>query len=264
MCFIKEVAESLEKIHPLERADHSWDNVGILLEFTSTERKVLLCIDLTHQVLDECEALGVSSVVAYHPVIFSPIKQINQSTPLLYRCINMGLSVYTPHTALDGASNGINAWLGSLIPKTEIVDTVGFIQVFKNQSTIKEILVALSTALSLGCVRYALAATHTLDSLPEQIATGAGSSARSLKKLAEEVPGEKESTRALPSLVITGEASHHDLLFLNRSNVSAIILEHSRSERGFLQRVKEHLEEDTGAEVLVSAADSDPVLFFMK
>lgn len=270
MCFIKEVAARVEQEYPLSRAETSWDNVGVLLEFASTERKVLLCIDLTHQVLDECRARGINNVLAYHPVIFSPIKKINRETPLLHRCLTMGISVYTPHSALDGGHNGINAWLGGLVEGSELVDSVGAIQVFRNRAAIREVLAGLSAKLGLGCVRYALGMGHSLATVPDGLAAGCGSNGRALKKLVEETAGlkpepaggESPGQRPAIQLAITGEAAHHDLLYLTRAGVSVVLLEHSRSERGFLPQLKALLEANLQGEVEISEADRDPVEFF--
>ncbi|KAI5185380.1 hypothetical protein NEHOM01_0795 [Nematocida homosporus] len=263
MSFVKEVAGILEKEFPLERAEQSWDNVGILLEFTDKERKALLCIDLTHEVLNECEELGIKCVISYHPVIFTPVKKINTSTPLLYRCINLGMSVYSPHTALDGASNGINAWLGGLLTGTELVDTFGFIQVFKNKLTIQEILKQLTTHLSLTCTRYALSDRHNLSTIPEIIATSAGSGARPLKRLVDEGDPPRRDKPTSLALAITGEASHHDILALNRAGVSLIILEHTRSERGFLKCLQSILNANLSGDFPISQKDKDPIEFFL-
>ncbi|KAI5191962.1 hypothetical protein NECID01_1730 [Nematocida sp. AWRm77] len=263
MSFVKEVGKCVEEKYPLSRAETSWDNVGVLLEFNCSDRKALLCVDITHSVLDECLEKNIRHIFAYHPVIFTPIKKINETTPILYRCINMGVSVYTPHTALDEGKTGINAWLGELVPGSENIESIGAIQVFSNTKSIREILQGLSEQLGLGCVRYTLGAEHALESVPEVFATGCGSNGRNLKKLVEEAQKEgPESLKNKIRLVITGEASHHDLLYMSRAGVSVILLEHSRSERGFLQKIQKILEEGLEGEFLLSEADKDPIEFF--
>jgi putative NIF3 family GTP cyclohydrolase 1 type 2 len=56
----------------------------------------------------------VSMIVSYHPPIFRPLKSFTLSNPIqtsLLRCASEGISVYSPHTALDSVWNGINDWL---------------------------------------------------------------------------------------------------------------------------------------------------------
>lgn len=261
--FVQELAAAMEARHPLGRAETSWDNVGVLIEFPSNDRKVLLCIDLTDAVLDECAMLGVTCVLAYHPVIFSPVRCINRSTPILHRCITDRISIYSPHTALDGAANGINSWLLSQIPETEVVETVGMLQIARNTRSIGEILEVLSQKLSLGTVRYALAPKHSLSHVPSLLIAGAGASGRPIKKLFSESQSSSAETQMRAELVIVGEATHHDILYMNRCGASLLILEHTRSERGFLHVLQEYLREALNStEVYVSTADRDPIRFW--
>ncbi|MFI4871945.1 MAG: Nif3-like dinuclear metal center hexameric protein [Phycisphaerales bacterium JB061] len=105
----------LEKIAPLSLAE-SWDNVGLLVGESAGQMQgpVLLTIDLTDEVMDEAEAMGCSVIVAYHPPIFVPMKRVvcsDTKQRLVHRAIKAGISVYSPHTALDAAENGLNDWL---------------------------------------------------------------------------------------------------------------------------------------------------------
>ncbi|OAG30787.1 hypothetical protein NEIG_00271 [Nematocida sp. ERTm5] len=262
MAFIQKLAQAIESEFPKERADSSWDNTGILLEFDNTEENALLCIDLTKSVLEEAIEKGVQTILAYHPPIFTPLKQINQESPILYRCINKRISIYSPHTALDGGLNGINHWLSTLIPETEHINTFGYVQTYKNKVSINDILKSLTTSLSIRTVRYVLGDTHTLSTIPMNISIGAGASSRILKKYITSDQCIKDTSN-LPSLIITGESSHHDLLYFQRMNVSVIVLEHSRSERGFLPILYTHIKALLpSADIYISQKDKDPIEFY--
>lgn len=107
----------LETIAPLDLAE-TWDNVGLLLEpHGAGEREVhraLLTIDLTTRVLDEAERLDVTLIVAYHPPLFKPLRRLRASQPaesVIVRALSRGIGVYSPHTALDAAPEGLNDWL---------------------------------------------------------------------------------------------------------------------------------------------------------
>ncbi|KAI5181690.1 hypothetical protein NEOKW01_1858 [Nematocida sp. AWRm80] len=290
MHFIKEVSRAMESEYPLERADQSWDNVGILLEFDNeAPRTILLSNDLTHYVVDEAISKGINTIVVYHPAIFTPVKRITSDTPILFKAMNNRISIYSPHTALDGGKNGINYGIGSLIKGIEHDTTIGYIQKYKNTTlTIAQILNTLSIELDLNIIRYSLGYRHTLESIPTEIYIGAGASIRGMRKLvtestlehlegkntqtqdqisdAKEITDTKETDTGNPlSLFITGEASHHDMLYINRCNGSVIPLEHSRSERWFLKRLKEHLETALeNVSVVLSETDKDPVDFFVR
>ena len=53
-------------------------------------------------------------MVSYHPPIFKPLASLTLSNPLqtsLLKCAASGISVFSPHTALDCVRGGINDWI---------------------------------------------------------------------------------------------------------------------------------------------------------
>jgi dinuclear metal center YbgI/SA1388 family protein len=85
----------------------------------------LLTIDLTKAVADEAIALNSSIVIAYHPIIFKGLKALtlaNSQQQSLLRLASQGISVYSPHTALDSAPGGINDWLADIVTGTKTSD----------------------------------------------------------------------------------------------------------------------------------------------
>ncbi len=69
---------------------------------------------LTQSVLSESLEKEVSVIVAYHPTIFKGLQSITLGNPLqasLLKCAAEGISVYSPHSALDSVWGGINDWL---------------------------------------------------------------------------------------------------------------------------------------------------------
>jgi len=77
---------------------------------------------LTSSVLSESLAEDTSIIVAYHPTIFNGLKSFTLSNPLqtsLLHCAAEGISVYSPHTALDSVWGGINDWLAEGLMKAK-------------------------------------------------------------------------------------------------------------------------------------------------
>jgi dinuclear metal center YbgI/SA1388 family protein len=115
---VSDVCSALEALAPLERA-RSWDNVGLLAgDPNATVRRVLLCIDLTADVLAEAIRAKVDLVVAYHPPIFRPISRLSAASrgtdAQVFGCVSAGIAIYSPHTALDCADGGTNDVLAGL------------------------------------------------------------------------------------------------------------------------------------------------------
>jgi len=121
--FTQAVVNSMRKLYPEVLADKSFDNTGLLLEapFDPSQRRansVLLTIDLTKAVAEEAIANNHSVVVAYHPIIFRGLKSLTladsqQST--LLRLATQGISVYSPHTAVDVIPGGMADWLCDIV-----------------------------------------------------------------------------------------------------------------------------------------------------
>jgi putative NIF3 family GTP cyclohydrolase 1 type 2 len=64
-----------------------------------------------------------SVIISYHPPIFKPLSSLTLANPLqtsLLRCAAEGISVYSPHTALDSVKGGVNDWLASGIVGTSV------------------------------------------------------------------------------------------------------------------------------------------------
>ncbi len=108
---VKEVAEALERFAPLPLQE-SYDNAGLQIGLTEAEASgVLLCLDVTEDVIREAAERGCNMVVAHHPLLFRGVKQVTDAT-LVERCLReailCGVAVYAAHTNLDNVAGGVN------------------------------------------------------------------------------------------------------------------------------------------------------------
>jgi len=279
MSFLNRVVSCMKRLAPLELADHTWDNVGLLIESTkiSHKNKVMLTIDLTMDVVQECIEQDIHVVVAYHPVIFQPLKRLvmdDHISRIVIRCIENGISVYSPHTSFDACDDGINDWIargigaGSRAPiqPTQIIQGqpsstgMGRILTLNNPVPLSTIRDSMSSLFQVTHVRACISDRQKSSSLIQRIAICAGS-------------GGSLFTSKLVfnndiDLFITGEMSHHQMLSImaNPSNPSILLFEHTNTERGYLSQVvqpklQQMLQELTGdgVSVLVSNMDSCPI-----
>jgi len=113
---VSDVVKALETLAP-PSLSAKWDNVGLLVGDAGAEaRKVLLCIDLTPQVLAEAAKVKAQMVMAYHPVIFKGVSRLTaDASPAAYEAARRGLAVYSMHTALDAAPGGTNDVLAEVL-----------------------------------------------------------------------------------------------------------------------------------------------------
>jgi dinuclear metal center YbgI/SA1388 family protein len=95
----------------------SYDNCGLLIGNTDTEiTGVLICLDITDEVLDEAVEKNSNLVISHHPLIFSGIKSLTGRTVterMVIRAIKENIAVFALHTNLDNHYEGVNNFLCS-------------------------------------------------------------------------------------------------------------------------------------------------------
>ncbi len=114
--YCKNMVEFMERLAPPVLAEE-WDNVGLMLGNAEKEvRKVLLCLDVTADVVEEAVGLGIDLIISHHPFIFKKLGRINEEDVqgrLIYKLIKGGICVYSAHTNLDVAESGVNRTLAA-------------------------------------------------------------------------------------------------------------------------------------------------------
>lgn len=292
--FTSTVVAAMRKLYPEKLADSSFDNTGLLLEAPyrpHLKNSVLLTVDLTKAVADEAIARKDSIIIAYHPIIFRPLKSItlaNTQQNSLLRLAQEGISVYSPHTAVDAAPEGLNDWLADIV-STAYPGTSKQVSIPSERSIITAVKDAPAGFEKAGygrIVRFAQA--ETLGNLVTRIRHALHNDIS--EKLTIAVPqstplGQKTSIPIKSigicagsggsllngldvDLLFTGELSHHEALAAIEQGKCVITTFHSNSERGFLRErmarqlqaayAKENQTNDIEFEVDVSEADRDP------
>ncbi|KAG5440532.1 hypothetical protein PCK2_000357 [Pneumocystis canis] len=283
--------QGIERLYPKSLADTTWDNVGLLLESPvkkSGQKRVLLAIDLTTLVAEEALAMDplVGAIIAYHPVIFKPIKSltlndVRQKT--LLRLATQGISIYSPHTAMDVVMGGINDWLADGISDEKCVERtvikplkyidnsqvsgsnmigMGRMVRWDEPISITTLITRIKKHLQLSHIQIALSEKHRKEGGQQiyKIGICAGSGGSILKDVHADV-------------LFTGELSHHDILSATEKGSSVILCGHSNTERGFLSSVMKKQLQDVLCEefrdiqydqillpeVVVSEVDRDPL-----
>lgn len=123
MYTVRDITNHLEAIAP-PAYQESYDNVGLVLgNIETTVTGVLICLDVTEAVLQEAKDHHCNLVIAHHPLIFKPLHKITGST-LVERCvlqaIQQGTAIYTLHTNLDNAPQGVSHRLATTLGLTQL------------------------------------------------------------------------------------------------------------------------------------------------
>lgn len=228
---IYKIAEAIEKFAPKDTAE-DWDNTGVIIDSctpNSSLKKVLVCIDFTDAVLEECIENNVKYVISYHPVIFHSMKKITDKKYV--KCIQNQISVYSPHTQLDPLMNQY------------ILEMIG-----QEPRCFEEIVLDMKKLFKLEQVRVVRSSSNRKYTNKGDILVGVGAAFRNVTHT--------------NCLLITGEMSHHDMLACKKLLTDVILLEHSNSERIFLPKLIERLKVDEsmkGFDFIQSKSDVDPV-----
>lgn len=89
-----------------------YDNVGLLVGDPRQEvSKVLTCLDVTSEVVDEAINNNCDLIVAHHPLIFKSIDRINpinEQGRIIFELIKNDVGLIAAHTNLDAALDGVS------------------------------------------------------------------------------------------------------------------------------------------------------------
>lgn len=115
---ITQILGAIEEFAPLPLQE-SFDNSGLQIGDISQKVKgILLCLDVTEDVVDEAIELDCNLIISHHPLLFHPVKTITGKN-YIERCIikacKHGLVIYSAHTNLDNTQGGVNFYFAEKI-----------------------------------------------------------------------------------------------------------------------------------------------------
>lgn len=251
---VKSICNAMERIAPLKLAE-KWDNVGLLLEAPTpraNSRRILLTIDLTTAVAEEALKSPTSFIVSYHPTIFKPLSSVTLANPLqasLLKCAAAGISVYSPHTALDSVWGGINDWLANGISKPmNGADAEDFGEVtilgeeFEDGFGGSGRLVTLPNPVSMKEIEYRIKSHLKLEHIQVAYPPGQDPEIHSVSTIGICAGSGGSMLLGTPADVyFTGEMSHHEVLAAIATGHNVVLCGHTNTERGYLPTLAEKL-----------------------
>lgn len=108
---VRQVIKVMEEIAPSYLAEE-WDNVGLLVGGMEDEvHKVMMCLDVTEDIVYEAVRKGANMVISHHPVIFEKLRSLRSDVGrerLVYLLARNGIAAYCAHTNLDKVSGGVD------------------------------------------------------------------------------------------------------------------------------------------------------------
>ncbi|MDE6692203.1 MAG: Nif3-like dinuclear metal center hexameric protein [Muribaculaceae bacterium] len=118
-----EIIKTIERYAP-PSLQESWDNTGLQVGSAQEEcTGVLICFDVTPEVVEEAMSLGYNLIISHHPLFFKGEKRLTGSTPQQVSAMNAiaaGITIYSTHTASDSTKGGVSYLLAKQIGVTPL------------------------------------------------------------------------------------------------------------------------------------------------
>lgn len=253
---ISDIIAAIETAAPLTLQE-SWDNSGLQAGPTDCEcTGVMVCVDITPEVIDAAITSGCNFVVSHHPLLFRPIKQVAADT-LLYRAIRGGLTVYSAHTSLDNAPAGVSHAMAECIgtsvteilaPQAERPDCgTGVICTLSEPTDALTLVERLRSAFNLGGIRCSIPTKEPISRVA--LVGGAGGSFIG------------DAVAAGAQAIVTGDIRHHDFVDY-ASKIFMIDITHFDSEKCAKDIIMRIISEKFANFVpLISGPDTNPIQY---
>ena len=258
---VQEIIEILEHAAPTAYA-LSWDNPGLLVGRSDCEVScIYIALDATEKAIAAAKQGGAQLLITHHPMIFSPVKKINDSDFIGRRILDLiesHMSYFAMHTNFDVAVMGELA-----------ADCLGLTDREVLEITIPAEASENKLPLGIGCSGQ-LPKTMTLRECGEFVKDAFGISSvkifgdlDALVSRAGVCPGSgKHMTgHALKSgcdVLITGDIDHHEGIDANSQNMLIIDAGHQGIEHIFSGYMRDYLKEKLPGVQILSEDNCPP------
>ena len=256
MVKLSEITEFIETLFPPEYAE-DFDNIGLLVGRRDKDvTKVIVCLDANKNVVYEAAEKGVSLIITHHPVIFNPIKRItddNDAGEMLIYALENGISIYSAHTNLDSAPQGLTDEVCkklNLSPIANMEGNLGRICSAAEGTTAKLLTAKIKQEFGIDT----LYSTFTADKEIKTAAVCNGGGGGELVDIAAKLGAD---------VYISGDLKHHEVSNLKiNDNIDFIEMRHYDSEKIVTELIKRKLEEKFGErlEIIISDVEVSPLL----
>ncbi len=254
---LSEFINNIEQIAPPMLAE-KWDNPGLQLGDPNCEvESVLVSLDIHQSVIEEAIQKKVQLIFTHHPFIFKPLHSINRMEwqgKFIYQLIDAKLSLFSAHTNLDGASEGLNAIFAKeiglanttpLIEHPSGLGGTGIMGEFPTPLTLKQLADQLKELFQLSELSYFGDTDQTLTKVG--ICAGSGSSLID------------RAANLECQLFITGDLTYHNYQLAERRGICLLNLPHYQTERKLLETVVKQLQNRFNSiEFIMSEENIDP------
>ena len=123
MIKIKDIAEVIEAFAP-KTLQESYDNAGLQVgDPDMGVTAVLLCLDVTEEIIKEAKERECNLIVSHHPLIFRGLKSLtgaDMTQKLVMEALRNDIAVYSAHTNLDSTWDGVSHEIARRLAVTDL------------------------------------------------------------------------------------------------------------------------------------------------
>jgi dinuclear metal center YbgI/SA1388 family protein len=117
-----EIIQLFEQFSPKSLAMEG-DKIGLQVgRLNKKVDRVMIALDVLEDVIDEAIEKNVQLIIAHHPIIFRPLKNVLTDTTqgrMVEKLLKHDIAVYAAHTNLDVAKGGVNDLLATALELQE-------------------------------------------------------------------------------------------------------------------------------------------------
>lgn len=254
---LEKIVEIIEKVAPPELGA-AWDNSGIQINTGKEEIKsILVCLDITDEVIEEAVEKNVDLIVSHHPLLFvkpGKIDVADVTGRYVVKLIKSDIAVYSAHIPFDSAPKGNNGYMAQLLGLEDVQFIEGGFGAYgslKNPMKFMEAKELVEQALKLP-KHYIKAAGNPETEIKRIIlCTGAGGDVL------------YDAAKYNCQMVVTGDVKHNVALDARALGVCLVDAGHYGTEKIFAEnfiRQMEELLEGEKVQLIHSEVDTNPYL----
>lgn len=108
---VSDIIAAIEEYAPLSLQE-SYDNSGLQVgDRAQVVTAVLLCTDVTEEIIGEAVARGANLIISHHPLLFHGLKHLTGRNPIeriVRAAVKRDIAIYSSHTSMDNATGGVS------------------------------------------------------------------------------------------------------------------------------------------------------------
>jgi GTP cyclohydrolase I len=246
----REIINNIEEKYPLALAE-GYDNTGLIIgDPKAIITKILVCLDINDEIINEAIENNANMIVSHHPLIFSPIKHLfydDYMAALIVKIIKHDICIYALHTNFDNAEDGMNDILAETLGLNNINklgNSTGRYGIIESDMLLIEFCDFVKVKLNINSLRV----TGNLNSIIRYVAVVGGAGCSFIN-----------SAVALNcDVMITGDVKHHDAIDASNSGICVIDAGHFSTEVLSLPYIVNFISNVTGIETIITKVNTNP------